>query len=122
MDTLQPQQRLRHQRVFEIIFKHGSLVKGRLLNVWVYQGPEIFQEPSDARPKLGVIVSRKTDLRATRRNRWKRMIREAFRRQQSAIKRGVAVLIQSKKQPQIPAYKAIEEELKKILSGAGVLK
>ena len=92
------------------------------MRIWVCEDPEEKKNPA-AKPQMGVIVSRKTDLRAAKRNLWKRRIREAFRRNQSKIKNNTAVLIQAAKSPaQMPSYQMVQEELFDLLAKAGYLK
>lgn len=67
--------------------------------------------PRAARPMIAVMISRKVAQRANKRNLWKRRIKEAFRRNQKEIKRGVAVLIQGRKVNDPPPYREIEKEL-----------
>ncbi len=113
---LRPAQRIRSRRIFQILFKRGKLAKGTFLNLWSLKDPEILvSAQSDQAPQLGVIVSRKVSVRATKRNLWKRRIREAFRRQQSEIKRGTAILIQARSKDPVPAFRDIEIELRALL-------
>lgn len=103
-----PDQRIRDRRIFQFLFKNGRFVKGDYLNLWVYEDLGL------ARPQLGVIVSRKTESRATRRNLWKRRIREAFRRQQGRLKK-LSVMIQSRPQDSgVPSYAALFGEMEKL--------
>ena len=121
-ESLRPEQRIRRRHSFQTIFDKGRFFRGVLLNLWVYEGLENEEKRTGGKPKLGIIVSRKTDLKAVRRNLWKRRIREVFRRQQKDFKLPVAILIQSKKQPKMPSYQAIEQEMKKLFEKAQILK
>ena len=97
-------------------------MRGEFLRVWVYEDPEGKGNP-DAKPQMGVIVSRKTDPRAVKRNLWKRRIRESFRKNQAKIKSNTAVLIQTAKNPaKIPSSQVIQMELFELLAKAGCLK
>lgn len=121
-ESLSPDQRIRKRGVFQTLFKKGHFVRGHFLRVWVCADPEDKNNPG-AKPQMGVIVSRKTDLRAVKRNLWKRRIREAFRKNQAKIKSNTAVLIQAAKTPaQMPSYSMIETELFELLAKAGCLK
>ncbi len=121
-ECLRPNQRLREKSFFQIIFKKGKFLKGHLLNLWVCEASEFAQGLESDPPRLGLIVSRKTDLKATRRNLWKRRIREAFRRQQNQMRRGIVILVQSKKQKVMPSYQAIFMEIRNLLTALGALK
>jgi len=109
--------RVRNKRQFRKIFDEGIFVRGTILNLWVYTGLEA--NPKTQGPLLGLIVPRKTDPRATRRNLWKRRIREAFFRNESKLKSSGAYLIQSKTCKDVPTFKEIEQEFCRLLSKVG---
>ncbi len=121
-ETIGPDQRIRKRKVLQVLFKKGRFFRGKFLRIWVCGDPEDKKNP-EALPQMGVIVSRKTDLRAAKRNLWKRRIRESFRRNQEKIKRNTAVLIQAAKEPAaMPSYREIEAELMELLGKAECLK
>lgn len=92
------------------------------MRLWVCEDPEDKGDPA-AKPQLGIIVSRKTDKRAVKRNLWKRRIRECFRKNQAKVKNNTAVLIQAAKSPaKMPSYQAIQTELFELMAKAGCLK
>lgn len=75
-----------------------------------------------ATPQLGIVISRKTEPLATRRNLWKRRIREAWRLNRSKLKGGAAIVIQAKRSSGLPAgrqgtpsYYQIAAELSELL-------
>ncbi len=121
-ERFRPEQHLRKPIFFRIMFEKGKGRKGCLINLWVCETSQFEEMEKSEKPKLGVIVSRKTDLRATRRNLWKRRIREAFRRQQHQMRQGIAILVQSKKQSAVPSYEDISKEMKHLLAALGALK
>ena len=90
--------------------------------MWVYEEKADATKGQLSGPKLGVIVSKKTDTRATKRNLWKRRIKEAFRRLQSTVKPGAAVLIQTKSRDGVASYEEIKTEIEKLLFKAKVQK
>ncbi len=113
---LRPEQRIRDRRDFQFLFKNGRFAKGSYLNLWVHE------EPALKEPRLGMVVSRKTEARATRRNLWKRRIREAFRRQQEGLKK-VSIMIQSRPQAAgVPSYSMIFAEMAKLFDRTSSLK
>ena len=80
-------------------------------------------ETQELRPRIGIIVSKKTNKSAVARNLWKRRIREAFRKNQSVIKPGVSVLVQSRKREcSAPAYKEIELDIMELLTKTKAVK
>jgi ribonuclease P protein component len=114
-------QRVRSAKDFQIIFKRGKHQKGALINIWVYGGETESVPGRVARPKFGILVSKKVDTRAPRRNLWKRRIREACRLSQNRIQRGVTVLIQARPSEKTASFSAIKDELNRLLDKAGVL-
>lgn len=106
-------QHIRKKREFQRLFEEGEFARGKILNLWVCESCEA--ETKQKRPKLGVIVSLKAARKAVNRNLWKRRIREAFRKHQSDIKTGRAVLVQARRCPKIPPYEEIRTELKRLL-------
>ena len=115
-------QRIRKRKVFQTLFKEGRFFKGKFLRLWVCEDPEAKKNPK-AKAQMGVIVSKKTDLRAVKRNLWKRRIRESFRKNQAKIKNNTAILIQAAKGPAgMPSYIEIQTELLELLEKSGSLK
>ncbi len=121
-ERFRPEQHLRKAIFFRIVFEKGKRSKGRVINLWVCETAQLGETQKSEKPKLGVIVSRKTDLRATRRNLWKRRIREVFRKEQHQMREGITVLVQSKKQNAVPSYEDISKEMKHLLAALGALK
>ena len=137
-ESLGPDQRIRKRSLFQTLFRKGRFFKGKFLRLWVCEDPEARKNP-EAKPQMGVIVSRKVHSRAVKRNLWKRRIRESFRRNQAQIKNNTAVLIQASKaspirrgqtrgsdplcqnSQEIPSYKMIESDLFELLEKAGCL-
>ena len=121
-ESLGSNQRIRKHGVFQTLFKQGRFVRGEFLRIWVCEDLEGKGGPA-AKPQLGIIVSRKTDTRAVKRNLWKRRIRESFRKNQAKVKNNTAILIQAAKSPaNMPSYQAIQTELFELMAKAGCLK
>lgn len=110
------EQRLRTRKGFQRVFEEGHFIRGKLLNLW------ILREKRKKRPRIGIVVTRRTAPLATQRNFWKRRIREIFRRNQHCLKAGVSILVKAKGRQKAPSYHEIREEFEKRLRQAQVLK
>ena len=122
-------QRIKKQRSFAAAIRLGRFYRGTLLNLWALRRQDAClaadaKRPPDesAPPCIGIIVSRKVDLSAVKRNLWKRRIREAFRKNQEKTAPGWALVIQAKKQARLPGYSEIEKEFLKLCQIARVMK
>ena len=113
-EGLRPAQRIRGPRVFKYIFENGVTARGILFKVWAYCDKQ--KKFEGVGPKIGIMVSRKTHLRANVRNLWKRRIRESFRKMQAKIKPECLIVISSRHhQKQVPAQDQIAKELERLL-------
>ncbi|MBI3312775.1 MAG: ribonuclease P protein component [Candidatus Omnitrophica bacterium] len=119
-ERLLSSQRIAKPKAFEMIFKKGNRIQGRLLNVWVYRSRES-QSLVQGRPKLAIMVSRKAFAKAVQRNLWKRRFREIFRTHQNRLLRGVSLIVQAKRQNGVPGYEALHEEVESLFEKAKIL-
>ena len=117
-ETPRDNHRIRTAKDFELIFKKGNHKRGKNINLWVYEGGAP-PSAATAGPRLGVVVSKKVDRRASRRNTWKRRIREAWRLCECRIPKGAMALIQARPVHEPAAFSAIKAELDALLTKMG---
>lgn len=85
---LPPERRIRHRNEFQDVFQNGSVVFDSMLVVHALR--------STGWTRLGISVSRKTG-KAVHRNRWKRLIREAFRLNYHRLPQNVCLIVRPRK-------------------------
>jgi len=78
--------RLSRSAEFERVYRQGRSHANRFLVLYT------FPRAGDDQPRVGLSVSRKVG-RATVRNRWKRLLREAFRLSQRELPQGVDLVV-----------------------------
>jgi len=76
---------------------------------------------SSGEPRLGLVVSRKVDKRATVRNRIRRRLREAFRKLWPGLRPACDVVIVARPIAVDADYATLSKELSGVLSRAGFL-
>ncbi|HQB94167.1 MAG TPA: ribonuclease P protein component [Candidatus Omnitrophota bacterium] len=114
------EQRLRGQAAFKNLVEKGTFARGRFFYVWAGEKSAVGIEPS-ARPALGVVVSKKTQARATRRNLIKRRVRESFRATQGALRPGIAILVKAREGRAIPDQEQTNRDLGELFRRTGIL-
>jgi ribonuclease P protein component len=85
---LPPEHRVRHRNDFRNVFQFGTVDSDAVLVVHALRS-------TDA-TRLGISVSRKTGNAVTR-NRWKRLIREAFRLSYAQLPRNMCLIVRPRK-------------------------
>jgi ribonuclease P protein component len=78
--------RLSRSAEFERVYRHGSSIANRHLVLYTFPNPGV------ERPRLGLSVSRKVG-GAVRRNKVKRLLREAFAQAEEGLKVGQDVVV-----------------------------
>jgi ribonuclease P protein component len=94
--------RLLSPQEFVTAFKQGTRLQGRLLEMVVSDGK--------GRPRLGLAISSKSLPLATRRNRFKRLVRESFRHNQHALPI-VDVVVMARRAAASQGHAAVRDEL-----------
>ncbi len=69
---------------------------------------------------LGVVVNKKTQAVAAKRNLIKRRVREVFRSLQNSIQPEAVILIKAKETPTVPGLMEIKEDLAALFKKVGV--
>jgi ribonuclease P protein component len=109
--------RIRKKKSFDSVFKHGTLFRGVYLQLWRYQEGLLAEGP-----QVGIVVSRKVASLATDRNRYRRQIREIFRRFKTRIAAENRIVIRLRARPKTAPFRALETELESLFTKAGFLK
>ncbi len=128
----QQENRLRKERDFNLVMKHGYWQNGLLLDIKTFElakNQKFFPKKEDpetfsSQLKLAISVGLKFHKSAVVRNRVRRQIREVLRLliKDDKIKKGYYVLVVAKKAILDKVYADISQEIKVLLSRAKVLK
>lgn len=106
--------RLLTKKDFERVKKEGQKFQSRLFGVLIYQTNSGFT-------RFGFIISTKLSKRATRRNKVKRLLREAVRKFLPRIKPGLDIVFLGKREILFKSLEEITWEVEKILIQTGTL-
>jgi ribonuclease P protein component len=116
----QPDRRLRRNqrilcsRTFEDIFNAGIRFPGQGMVLWV-------QRTEGGSCRLGVVAARRSFRRAVDRNRAKRRLREAFRRNRFRLCAGADVVLLARHAVLQMNFAALEQDLMRLAAKAGLV-
>lgn len=107
--------RLTETALFKDAFNQRDRLAGRYMVLWLRHG-------SDASLRLGVVISRRTERLAVRRNRAKRRLREIFRLNRHKIKTdNVDIVLVARSAVVDAVFQAVEDEFLQLAGKAGLL-
>lgn len=94
---------------FRQIYESGRKVHGRLLTMFVH-------DSGREGPRIGLTVTRKVGI-SVERNRCRRLLREAFRRNRDIVSdAGIDIVINAKREMVSATYTEVESELVRLLT------
>ncbi len=111
--------RLKNKKAFDATYKNRCIVSDSLLTM--YLGKQKKEPQGDSYPtKIGFVVSKKFHKRATKRNRIKRLMREACRlaikeNRLSTLSEKMSVIILPKANALNADFKTVEKSFKNLL-------
>jgi ribonuclease P protein component len=107
-------ERLRGKAI-QLVLKKGRWVSGSKVRT------AVLLSSNTGVSRLGIVISRAYG-NAVRRNRFKRLVREVFRLNKSALSPGVDLIVMPRKDAPIPAgFREMEADLMKLWVQAGVV-
>lgn len=101
--------RLSKKKDFETIFKKGKKVYGRYMTLF-------FLKNNLGLNRFGIIISNKVSKKAVERNKIRRRILEALRKNLDLLKNGFDIVIVAKDSIQDRNYQLIKDEILKLLT------
>ena len=107
-------QRLTHSRLFAETFSQNRKWVGSTMVLWLRTG-------EDASLRLGAVTSKKVHLRANKRNRARRRLREAYRLLRPYFSGGYDVILVGRRAILDTEWKDILRELLLLASKAGII-
>ncbi len=117
--------RIKKRKLFDFIFKNGKKTATKNLVMWYVISQEHEQKDfskdrfNPKNIKLGLVVSKKLG-NAVKRNRTKRLLREAFRLSKGALKDGAGIIIYPLAGCKLENKEQTAMDLKKLWLKAGI--
>ncbi len=112
---LKKEERLCKRFQFERVYKEGRTFSGRIIRLAILANGLMSN-------RVGFAVSKKRVKLSTGRNRIKRLLREAYRRNKYKIKQGFDIVLVAREPLSSLKLKQVEEEFFKLAEKARVLK
>jgi len=99
---------LKKEHEFDRVFKEGTRHSRKWISVIIRRG--------DVSTKLGIVINKKFGC-AARRNRAKRLIREAFKRVVDKLRNPAEIIVIPKKDAALAGIRELEEDLGSLILG-----
>jgi ribonuclease P protein component len=120
-NTLPKSERLQHGRQFRRAYEQGRKFVGRLFVLYVVDGPpEPPRSGTRATRALGVVTSRKVGNAVTR-NRARRLLREAYRRNKQKLRTNLQMVMIARIAINGKRLQDVEAESLRLFRAAGIL-
>ncbi len=113
--TFRKYERIGKNKEFELIFNFGKKIWYNGLLTYIY-----LRNDNNPVCRLGLVVSRRTEKSAVKRNKFKRRIREIFRLNKYNIKKGTDIVVVATKDVIHKKYKVLEKNFIECLKKADV--
>lgn len=107
-------ERLRKSRDFARVFEHGKSLPGSRVVVYYIENGLPFN-------RVGVAVSKRLG-GAVERNRLKRIVREAYRASEAALREGLDLVLLPRSKAKTASFQEVKEELLGLLSECSALR
>ena len=105
---------LKKNRDFRYIIKRGKFARGRYLNVYYIERKNKKSREEESANYLGICVSKKNG-NSVCRNKLKRWVREAYKYEESSLKKNSNIVVLYKKNVTVDMldYNKVNEDIKK---------